>query len=107
MHLTHILCESIALKKILILFQLHRRMLHDDCFGVDEALNETAYGTGLVARGSHYLLMGVPEQQAATDREFTQKKVLAPWTFFTATTKTFDEWKKSYKMDVSIPYMII
>lgn len=80
---------------------LHRRMLHDDCFGVDEALNETAYGTGLVARGSHYLLMGVPEQQAATDREFTQKKVLAPWTFFTATTKTFDEWKKSYKMDFS------
>lgn len=80
---------------------LHRRMLHDDAFGVDEALNETAFNTGLVARGTHYFLTGVPQTQSATDREFTQKKVLAPWTFFTATTKTLDEWKKSYKMEFS------
>ena len=33
---------------------VHRRLLHDDAFGVGEALNETAFGgEGLVARGKH------------------------------------------------------
>jgi hypothetical protein len=30
-----------------------RRLLFDDAFGVGEALNETAFGEGLVARGKH------------------------------------------------------
>ncbi|KRT79199.1 glycoside hydrolase [Oryctes borbonicus] len=37
---------------------LHRTCLHDDAFGVDEELLEKAFGTGLVARGSHYLIAG-------------------------------------------------
>lgn len=37
--------------------QVHRRLLFDDAFGVGEALNESAYGTGLVARGKHWLLL--------------------------------------------------
>lgn len=40
------------------LFQIHRNCLHDDSFGVDEALNEQAFGKGLVVRGSHYLVLG-------------------------------------------------
>lgn len=44
---------------------VHRRLLYDDDFGVGEALNEVAYGTGLVARGKHWLFLcgegtGVP-----------------------------------------------
>ena len=35
---------------------LHRRLFNDDAFGVGEALNETAYGGGLVVRGKHSLL---------------------------------------------------
>ncbi|RXG60191.1 Lysosomal alpha-mannosidase, partial [Armadillidium vulgare] len=35
---------------------VHRRLLHDDAFGVGEALNEQAYGVGLVARGRHLVL---------------------------------------------------
>lgn len=31
------------------------RLLNDDAFGVGEALDETAYGTGLVARGKHWI----------------------------------------------------
>ena len=36
---------------------IHRRLLDDDAFGVDQPLNETEFGgRGLVARGTHYLL---------------------------------------------------
>lgn len=35
---------------------VHRRLLHDDAFGVGEALNEIAYGDGIIARGVHWLL---------------------------------------------------
>ena len=35
---------------------LHRRLFNDDAFGVGEALNETAYGEGLVVRGKHSLM---------------------------------------------------
>ncbi|KAF2364115.1 Glycoside hydrolase family 38 N-terminal domain [Trinorchestia longiramus] len=35
---------------------VHRRLLDDDAFGVGEALNETAFGVGLIARGTHWLL---------------------------------------------------
>ena len=36
---------------------IHRRLLDDDAFGVDQPLNETEFGgKGLVARGTHYLL---------------------------------------------------
>lgn len=35
---------------------LHRRLLHDDAFGVGEALNETVLGSGLVVRGKHRIL---------------------------------------------------
>lgn len=38
--------------------QLHRECLHDDSFGVGEALMEQAFNKGLVARGSHYLVYG-------------------------------------------------
>ena len=35
---------------------LHRRLFSDDAFGVGEALNETAFGGGLVVRGKHSLM---------------------------------------------------
>jgi lysosomal alpha-mannosidase len=34
---------------------VHRRLLCDDAFGVGEALDEQAYGEGLVVRGSHWV----------------------------------------------------
>jgi len=36
---------------------VHRRLLDDDHFGVGEALDETQYGMGLVARGKHLLVI--------------------------------------------------
>jgi len=43
---------------------LHRRMLFDDGFGVGEALNEKAFGTGLVARGKHFILFNNDPEEA-------------------------------------------
>lgn len=39
-----------------IQLMLHRRLLHDDAFGVGEALNETALGQPLVAVGTHIII---------------------------------------------------
>ena len=43
---------------------LHRRLLVDDHWGVGEALNEMAYGKGLVARGKHYVLFDFDKEEA-------------------------------------------
>ena len=43
---------------------LHRRLLVDDHWGVGEALNETAFGEGLVVRGKHYLLFDFDKDDA-------------------------------------------
>ena len=44
---------------------LHRRLLDDDAFGVNEALNEMAYGTGLVVRGRHRVFLTANKATAA------------------------------------------
>ncbi|XP_034247479.1 lysosomal alpha-mannosidase-like isoform X2 [Thrips palmi] len=88
---------------------VHRRLLHDDAFGVDEALNEEAFGTGLVARGTHYVLGGADGEAvgrrslSGQERILAQKKLVQPWTFFTALDKdmTFDKWHKTYNMEFS------
>lgn len=85
---------------------IHRRLLHDDAFGVDESLNETAYGKGLVARGTHYLLLGSSQlDQSPTLQSlerFTQlEKTLAPWMYFSETNYTYTEWRQQFTNIVS------
>ena len=46
-----------SMKSGQIELMLHRRLFNDDAFGVGEALNETAFGVGLVVRGKHRLVM--------------------------------------------------
>lgn len=48
----YLLLKTEEIMKSFTLFQLHRRLLHDDCLGVGEPLNETgADGKGLIVRG--------------------------------------------------------
>uniref|UniRef100_A0AAG5DR73 Alpha-mannosidase n=1 Tax=Anopheles atroparvus TaxID=41427 RepID=A0AAG5DR73_ANOAO len=65
---------------------VHRRLLRDDAFGVGEALNETQFGAGLVARGKHWLFFGSSQKDVSptlyAKERFLQNKVLLPsWTF--------------------------
>ncbi|XP_070500728.1 lysosomal alpha-mannosidase-like isoform X1 [Chironomus tepperi] len=81
---------------------IHRRLLHDDAFGVGEALNETAYGgKGLIARGKHYLIYGKKTNESPTleGRErLLQNRVLIPnWLFFDDVSSiSYDDWTKKY-----------
>ncbi|XP_011704639.1 PREDICTED: lysosomal alpha-mannosidase isoform X1 [Wasmannia auropunctata] len=61
---------------------LHRRLLKDDAFGVAEALNETAFGEGLVVRGTHYLFGGKlknTDEFVLKEKELALKLALHPW----------------------------
>jgi lysosomal alpha-mannosidase len=46
---------------------LHRRLLDDDAFGVGEALNEAAFGAGLVAKGRHRWILTTGDRPAAVE----------------------------------------
>ncbi|KDR11229.1 lysosomal alpha-mannosidase isoform X2 [Zootermopsis nevadensis] len=83
---------------------VHRRLLHDDAFGVSEALNETAFGHGLVAIGKHWLTGGNISSGTAAQRtrSLQQQVLLSPWLFFTpADNISFTEWVSHYKMEFS------
>lgn len=88
------------------IFQVHRRLLRDDAFGVGEALFEEAYGQGLVARGKHWLIFGkktAPSPTLPGRERLLQNRVHLPnWLFFDdAASVTVDEWRSKYKNTVS------
>jgi len=60
---------------------LHRRLFNDDAFGVGEALNETAYGEGLVVRGKHKLLLCEEDCEIAS-RMIAEEELMKPVIFF-------------------------
>lgn len=85
---------------------IHRRLLHDDAFGVAEALNEQAFGQGLVARGKHYLVFGKRTTENPTvegrERFLQAKKLVSPWPFFSDVSSiSFEDWQSQYTNIVS------
>lgn len=89
------------------LLKVHRRLLHDDAFGVGEALNEVAYGKGLIVRGSSYFVFGSKKHSEEVSTEanerFIQLQTLLPsWLFFSNVSQLdYDTWTKNYKNIVS------
>ncbi|CAH2083597.1 unnamed protein product [Euphydryas editha] len=74
---------------------LHRRLLHDDAFGVGEALNEVAEGVGLVMRGTHKLLNINPKnyQDVLTERKLVLQTHLKPIVFVSdAENVDYETW---------------
>ena len=77
---------------------VHRRILHDDSMGVDEALNETAYGQGLVVTGKHILLFDRPAESARQHRVGAQELFMHPLaTFSLPTTSSYADYSDAYR----------
>ncbi|XP_053622765.1 lysosomal alpha-mannosidase-like isoform X3 [Plodia interpunctella] len=71
---------------------LHRRLLHDDAFGVGEALNETADGKGLVTRITH---RGIINRSDLNLRKVALQVSLHPTVFVSHAEKiSLDDWLK-------------
>ncbi|CAH1141510.1 unnamed protein product [Phyllotreta striolata] len=98
-----------SLKDGEIELMLHRRCIHDDGFGVGEALNETAFDKGLVVRGSHYVVVGQTNNKnpggktvAAQERDIIQQKLLSSWIFLSDINDyTEEQYRARFKMDHS------
>lgn len=79
--------------------------MHDDAFGVGEALNENAFGKGLIARGTNFLVFGAKEQSPsieATERFVQLQKHLPAVLFFSDSSKfNYDNWRTSFTNIVS------
>ncbi|KAH8287905.1 hypothetical protein KR018_006962 [Drosophila ironensis] len=81
---------------------VHRRLLKDDAFGVGEALNETEYGDGLIARGKHHLFFGLSKDRElvslkSLERLIQLEKLLPTWKFFSnVESYTAEEWLTTF-----------
>jgi lysosomal alpha-mannosidase len=81
---------------------LHRRILHDDSLGVGEALNETAYGTGLVVTGKHILLVDRPSDSARLHRVGAQELFMHPLaTYSLPNTSSYANYSNMYRQSWS------
>ncbi|XP_046734865.1 lysosomal alpha-mannosidase isoform X3 [Diprion similis] len=84
---------------------LHRRILHDDAFGVGEALNEIAYGKGLVVRGRHQIITGTNSVRSSTilmEKQMAWNLLNPPCILISpAAGRTFEEWRHHYRMQGS------
>ena len=79
---------------------IHRRVLHDEGFGVQEALNETAFGVGLAVRGTHFLLLSKLAESAKLARSLSQQLYKQPQISFVKTDLSFQEWADRYNTEV-------
>ncbi|XP_041362774.1 lysosomal alpha-mannosidase-like [Gigantopelta aegis] len=81
---------------------LHRRLLHDDSLGVDEALNETGSdGKGLIVRGCHYVFLDSIDSSAALHRDLAEKLFMAPSISFTTEKTAYADWSKKFRTNWS------
>jgi lysosomal alpha-mannosidase len=76
---------------------LHRRLLHDDRFGVGEALNETAYGEGLVIRGRHIFVVQPPASSALYHRVGSQQLYMHPLATYSLVQQSYADYSAAYR----------
>lgn len=81
---------------------VHRRMLHDDSMGVAEALNETAYGKGLVVTGKHIIFVDRPSDSARLHRTTAQQLFMHPLaTYSLPNTSSYANYSNLYRQSWS------
>lgn len=76
---------------------LHRRILHDDSLGVGEALNETAYGQGLVVRGRHSLILEPPATSAHIHRVNAQRIYMHTLSTYAIPQLSYIDYSNQYR----------
>jgi len=81
---------------------VHRRILHDDSLGVGEALNETAYGKGLVVTGKHTLFVDRPSDSSRLHRTTAQQLFMHPLaTYSLPNTSSYANYSDMYRQSWS------
>ncbi len=76
---------------------IHRRTLSDDSLGIGEALNESAYGQGLVVRGKHLLIVEQPASSALLHRVTAQRLYMHPLATFGLTQQTYADYSAAFR----------
>jgi lysosomal alpha-mannosidase len=76
---------------------IHRRILNDDSLGVGEALNESAFGEGLVVRGRHFLIAEPPASSALLHRVGSQRLFMNPLATFALPQSTYANYSAAYR----------
>lgn len=90
-----------SLKNGSIELMIHRRLLHDDAFGVGEALNEPGVdGHGLVVKGKHYLLVSDISSAAPKHRKLAEKLFMAPLLSFVS-IKSVKQYISNFRTQAS------
>lgn len=85
---------------------LHRRLFNDDAFGVGEALNETAFGTGLVVRGKHKLLLCEDDCEMSS-RLIAEEELMKPVLFFGDYCSDLSESKSSVELPTGVKLLTL
>jgi lysosomal alpha-mannosidase len=76
---------------------IHRRLLYDDALGVGEALNESAFGEGLVVRGKHYLIVEPPASSALYHRVGSQRLFMHRLATFSLPQQPYANYSAAYR----------
>jgi lysosomal alpha-mannosidase len=76
---------------------IHRRLATIGPGSIDEALNETAYGKGLVVRGKHLLILDTPNNSALIHRTNAQQFYMQPISTFALTNLSYANYSSSYR----------
>ncbi len=76
---------------------LHRRTVNDDALGVGESLSETAFGTGLVVRGKHFLIVEPPTSSALYHRVASQQLFMYPLATYALPNLSYDDYAATYR----------
>ncbi|XP_016942050.3 lysosomal alpha-mannosidase [Drosophila suzukii] len=74
---------------------LHRRLVRDDGYGVDETLNEQKFGQPLIARGKVFLILNAADESTSVEREAEKEIHLPLWKFFSQNSESSSSVAKS------------
>ena len=79
---------------------VHRRILNEDPItkSLAEALNETAFGQGLIVRGKHLLIIDTPNNSASIHRTTAQQLFMQPISTFALTNLSYTNYSSNYRL---------